>query len=106
MVGGTGSLIGVMVPPMRLRDVTFARRTVAIQTLLRNDWWGQRDSTLPRDPDEEAYAACYPGVPPAPNVPAPDQGVAGPIRKGTLAGVFDVSIQICVIGLDRQSVNP
>jgi VWFA-related protein len=48
-----------MMPPMTLRDVTFARRTVAIENLLRRDWWGKRDSILPQDEVEEKYAYCY-----------------------------------------------
>jgi VWFA-related protein len=73
---GPDDYVGVMVPPMKLSDVTFARRTVSIQNLLRNDWWGQRDQSLPRDKDEEDYAFCYPGIPPSPGVDAPDKGIA------------------------------
>ncbi|HKF66711.1 MAG TPA: VWA domain-containing protein [Vicinamibacterales bacterium] len=73
---GPDDYVGVMVPTMKLRDVTFARRTVAIENLLRNDWWGQRDSILPADKDEEDYAFCYPAIPPAPGVDPPDKGIA------------------------------
>src|SRR5215475_4139077 len=73
---GPDDYVGVMVPTMKLRDVTFARRTVAIENLLRNDWWGQRDSMLPADKDEEDYAFCYPAIPPAPGADPPDKGVA------------------------------
>jgi len=73
---GPDDYVGVMVPPMQLRDVTFARRTVAIENLLRNDWWGQRDSILPADKDEEDYAFCYPAVSPAPGVAPVDKGIA------------------------------
>jgi VWFA-related protein len=56
---GPDDYVGLMVPPMRLRDVTFARRTVVIQRLLERDWWGTRDATLPADETEEQYAYCY-----------------------------------------------
>jgi VWFA-related protein len=56
---GPDDYIGVMIPPMQLRDVTFARRTVIIQRLLERDWWGNRDSILPQDEVEEQYAYCY-----------------------------------------------
>ena len=56
---GPDDYIGIMVPPMRLSDVTFARRTVTIENLLRRDWWGKRDSTLPADAVEDEYAYCY-----------------------------------------------
>jgi VWFA-related protein len=61
---GPDDYVGLMVPPMQLRDVTFARKTVAIERLLANDWWGQRDSILPRDQVEEQYDYCYHAVAP------------------------------------------
>jgi len=56
---GPDDYVGLMMPPMTLRDVTFARRTVAIENLLKKDWWGKRDSILPQDELEEQYAYCY-----------------------------------------------
>jgi VWFA-related protein len=56
---GPDDYVGLMVPPMQLRDVTFARRTVVIQRLLERDWWGTRDSILPQDETEQQYAYCY-----------------------------------------------
>src|SRR3954470_14288651 len=41
---GPDDYIRLMAPPMRLTDVTFARKTVAMQRLVANDWWGKRDS--------------------------------------------------------------
>jgi VWFA-related protein len=62
---GPDDYVGVMVPPMKLSDVTFARRTVAIENLLRRDWWGKRDSLLPADEVEDQYAYCYQSTAPA-----------------------------------------
>jgi len=56
---GPDDYVGLMVPPMTLRDVTFASRTVVIQHLLERDWWGKRDSIFPQDEVEEQYAYCY-----------------------------------------------
>jgi len=56
---GPDDYVGLMVPPMKLRDVTFARRTVAMERLLQNDWWGKRDAMVPRDEVEDQYAFCY-----------------------------------------------
>lgn len=56
---GPDDYVGLMVPPMRLRDVTFARRTIVIQRLLEREWWGTRDSVLPQDETEDQYAYCY-----------------------------------------------
>jgi VWFA-related protein len=55
---GPDDYIGLMVPPMKLRDVTFARKTVAMQRLLGNDWWGKRDSMLAQDETEQQYEVC------------------------------------------------
>jgi VWFA-related protein len=62
---GPDDYVGVMVPPMKLSDVTFARRTVAIENLLRRDWWGKRDSILPADEVEDQYVYCYQSTAPA-----------------------------------------
>lgn len=57
---GPDDLVGVMTPDMSSRDVTFARRTDTIASMLSNDWmWGRRDRPTQLDPEEEAYIACY-----------------------------------------------
>src|SRR5262245_6821072 len=56
---GPDDYVGLMTPPMTLRDVTFARRTVAMENLLKRDWWGKRDSIVPQDEVEEQYSFCY-----------------------------------------------
>jgi VWFA-related protein len=56
---GPDDYVGLMLPPMRLRDVTFARRSIVIQRLLERDWWGQRDAMIPLDETEDQYAYCY-----------------------------------------------
>jgi VWFA-related protein len=56
---GPADYVGLMVPPMTLRDVAFARRTIVIQRLLERDWWGKRDSIFPQDEVEGQYAYCY-----------------------------------------------
>ena len=32
---------------------------MAIENLLKRDWWGKRDLILPQDEVEEQYAFCY-----------------------------------------------
>jgi hypothetical protein len=75
---GPDDYVGVMVPPMTGRDVTFARKTVAIENLLKHDWWGKRDQPIPGDdPVENTYAYCYPGIPPPGlGAVAQDRGIA------------------------------
>ncbi len=73
---GPDDYVGVMMPPMTLRDVTFARRTAAVEGLLKRDWWGKRDSILLQDEDEENWALCYPAMPPPGGGDPPDKGIA------------------------------
>jgi len=73
---GADDYIGLMAPPMRLSDVTFARKTVAMERLVANDWWGKRDSTLPLDDVENMYVYCYPATPSKSGKDAPDKGLA------------------------------
>jgi len=55
---GPDDYIGLMIPPMKLRDVTFARKTVAMERLVAKDWWGTRDSILAQDETEQQYEVC------------------------------------------------
>jgi VWFA-related protein len=71
---GPDDLIAVMTPDMSARDITFARRTTTIEGIL-SKLWGERDHDI-RDPVEERYAACYPGIPLMNGVPPSDQGIA------------------------------
>jgi VWFA-related protein len=72
---GPDDLIALMAPGMSARDITFARRTTTIEGILSKSWWGERDRDF-RDPVEEQYAICYPGIPRTIGAPASDQGIA------------------------------
>jgi VWFA-related protein len=106
---GPDDYIGVMVPPMKLRDVTFARRTTAIENLLRNDWWGKRDSMLPADKDEQDYAYCYPAISPAPGVAPEDKGVADEMilrhrEQLTFDALEDLVLSVRTLREERKAV--
>jgi VWFA-related protein len=73
---GQDDLLAVMTPEMSARDVTFARRTTAIEGFLSRYWWGERDLANFRDPNENLYALCYPGIPRPGETTASDQGIA------------------------------
>ena len=73
---GPDDLIAVMTPEMSARDITFARRTTTIEGFLTRYWWGERDRQNFKDPVEDQYAYCYPGIPPSPGAVAADQGIA------------------------------
>ena len=74
MIGGD-DLVAVMTPDMTARDLTFRRRTTAIEELLKSAW-GQRDHRLERVPEEKEFAACYPGL------AAPKSGDQQPVDMG------------------------
>ena len=60
---GQDDLVAVMTPDMSAADIVFARRTTTIERILTRHWnWGERDSSQPPDPQDRAYAECYPNV--------------------------------------------
>jgi VWFA-related protein len=73
---GPDDLIAVMTPEMSARDITFARRTTTIEGFLTRYWWGERDRSNFKDPTDDAYARCYPGIPAPGETTASDQGIA------------------------------
>ena len=73
---GPDDYVGLMVPPMRLSDVTFGRRTLVVERLLSREWWGVRDRIVPQDEVEESYSFCYPETPPGDGSQPPDRGIA------------------------------
>ncbi|PYQ94901.1 MAG: hypothetical protein DMF95_17035 [Acidobacteria bacterium] len=74
---GPDDVFAVMTPEMSARDITFARRTTTIDGFLTRYWtWGERDQLNSRDPVEDQYKLCYPGVGPTRMCPDDDRGVA------------------------------
>ena len=56
-------LIGIMTPDMSPSDITFGRRTRAIEDALRKNWaWGRRGTVYPEDDRERMYDQCFPKV--------------------------------------------
>ena len=63
---GPDDLVGVMTPDMSADQISFARKTEAIEEGLRKNWaWGRRH-TIQRDEEEFKYEECFPPVPPEP----------------------------------------
>jgi VWFA-related protein len=61
---GQDDMIGLMTPEMSARNVTLARRTASIESLLRDNWfWGQRQRLNTIDPREQEVELCYPDTP-------------------------------------------
>jgi VWFA-related protein len=73
---GPDDLIAVMTPEMSASQVTFARRTTTIEGFLARYWWGERDRSNFKDPTDDSYARCYPGIPQPGEATASDQGIA------------------------------
>ncbi len=57
MIGGD-DLVAVMIPGMESRDLTFRRRTTAIEELIRTAW-GERDVRLRPSDEETDFKLCY-----------------------------------------------
>jgi VWFA-related protein len=57
---GEDDVVAVMTSKMSPRDITFARRTIAIENFLTKNWpWGERDTLVTRDPIEQMFENCY-----------------------------------------------
>jgi VWFA-related protein len=57
MIGGD-DLVAIMTPGMESRDLTFSRRTTAIEEFLKTAW-GRRDFDVKPDPEEEYLKLCF-----------------------------------------------
>lgn len=106
---GQDDLIAVMTPEMSARDVTFARRTTAIEGFLSRYWWGERDRSNFTDPTEILYASCYPGLPRPGQATAPDQGIAQEMilrrrEKQTLDALQDLVRFVGGVREERKAV--
>ena len=95
---GPEDVVGVMTPDMAASDVTFARRTTTIEGILARHWnWGERDQVHDsRDPREEAYQRCYPGLA---TLCGDDRGIADQMiarrrEKMTLDAMSDLVAQL------------
>jgi VWFA-related protein len=74
---GPDDLVAVMTPEMAAGDLAFARKTTTIEGFLTRYWtWGERDQMNSRDPQEDRYRACYPGLGPTAQCKDDDRGVA------------------------------
>jgi VWFA-related protein len=106
---GPDDLIAVMTPEMSARDVTFARRTTTIEGFLSRYWWGERDRSDFKDPTDDLYARCYPGIPAPGQSTAPDQGVAQEMilrrrEKQTLDALQDLVRFVGGVREERKAV--
>ena len=106
---GADDLIAVMTPEMSARDITFARRTTTIEGFLTRYWWGERDRSNFKDPVEDSYARCYPGIPRPGEATAADQGVAQEMilrrrEKQTLDALEDLVRVLGGVREERKAV--
>jgi VWFA-related protein len=57
---GEDDMVGVLTSDMSPLDLTFARRTSAMERYFTANWaWGQRNQAVTTDPVEEALKTCY-----------------------------------------------
>ena len=112
---GPDDLVAVMTPGMSARDITFARRTTTIEGFLTRHWtWGERNR-VSRDPVEQQYRVCYPGLGPPQRcpddreVPGDDRGVADEMierrrEKMTLDAMTDLIRYLRGVREERKAV--
>ena len=106
---GADDLIAVMTPEMSPSDITFARRTTTIEGFLTRYWWGERDRTNFKDPVDDEYARCYPGIPRSGETTASDQGIAQEMilrrrEKQTLDALEDLVRFLAGVREERKAV--
>ena len=106
---GPDDYVAAMTPGMSARDITFARRRTTIENVLSRDWWGERDLTNFKDPVEEQYAYCYPGIPPPGGTVASDRGIAQEMilrrrEKLTIDALEDLAIFLRGVREERKAV--
>ena len=99
---GPDDYVAAMTSTMSARDITFARRTTSIEGLLNREWWGERDRLNPKDPVEDQYVQCYPGM-------SDDQGIAQEMilrrrEKQTLDALEDLAVFLRGVREERKAV--
>jgi VWFA-related protein len=105
---GPDDLIALMMPGMSARHITFARRTTTIEDMLSNSWWGERDRDF-RDPVEQRYASCYPGIPRTIGTRSSDQGIAQEMilrrrEQQTLDALEDLVMALRDVREERKAI--
>jgi VWFA-related protein len=107
---GDDDLVAVMTPEMDARQITFARKTTTIETILTKYWtWGERFQTVAKDPIDDKYSACYPGLGPTLKCADDDRGVADEMierrkEKQTLGALRDLVGYLRTVREERKAV--
>ena len=107
---GPDDVFAVMTPEMSAGGITFSRRTTTIEGELSKYWtWGQRDRLISKDPEEEQYKACYPGLGPTPTCTDDDRGVADEMierrrEKQTLNALGDLVTYLRGVREERKAI--
>jgi VWFA-related protein len=110
---GADDLVAVMTPEMSPSSITFARKTTTIEGILTRYWtWGERDQLNSKDPTEDMYRACYPGLPPAKcpdGTVADDRGIADAMierrrEKLTIQALVDLVRYLRDVREERKAV--
>ena len=107
---GSDDLVAVMTPEMAATQITFARRTGTIEGMLSRYWtWGERDQINSKDPIEDEYRMCYPGLGPTSRCPDDDRGVADEMierrrEKQTLDALGDLVRYLRTVREERKAI--
>ncbi len=107
---GQDDLVGVMTPEMSARNITFARKTTTIEGFLTRYWtWGERNALNSKDPVEDQYRICFPGLGPTPQCRDDDRGVADEMierrrEKMTIDALQDLVVYLRGVREERKAV--
>jgi VWFA-related protein len=96
-------LIGFMTPAMGTSDVTFSRRTQAIEEGLKRNWdWGTQGSRTPRQDEREIqYEMCYP---PTVSGDVAAKMIARKRERATLEGLEHTVQFLSTVREDRKAI--
>jgi VWFA-related protein len=100
---GQDDMVGLMTPEMSARNLTLARRSHTIESILKQEWfWGQRDQLNSIDPREEAIKFCYPDDGESAGIAA--EMIARRREGKTLSAIEDLIIHLEGIREERKFV--
>jgi len=104
---GADDMIAVMTPGMRASELTFTPKRTTVDAIL-SKVWGERDAFINRDPEDDAYAACYPGVRDTPacrgDIGVADEMIARRREQLTIEALHDLVTYLRGIREERKAV--
>jgi len=102
---GQDDMVGVMTTEMSARNLTLARRTSTIDSILKDYWhWGERDAVQSSDPREQAILSCYSDAPGAATEGIAEEMIERRRERKTLDSIEDLILHLEGIREERKFV--